>query len=338
MSVVGRESVHALYDERFVTFGEDDVYQQSDAAGFIRLFALPARVRAIKDQELAAADASGNGTSPAIECRRRRRAGRRAGRRLVVAPETSTMTNADARMHRRTPGPRSDAQALGWAVRRRPLAGVRRAQQLHRRRLPALAVRRPPLQGVGGGALGRRRAHARGEQGDRARARRAWRVAARGAASSRMPSDEDVHTLIDRLLHEEVGRRRVASCTRGAAATTRWPPPRGSGRWTRASGSTSALRELQRVMLEQARSARDGAHAVVHAPAARHPGVGARTGCCRTSGRSSATARACARRTRGAPSCRSARARSPGARIRSRASCSRGRSASTRSRRTPSTR
>src|SRR5439155_20322981 len=42
--VVGRESEHALYDERFVTFGEDDVYQQSDAAGFIRLFALPARV------------------------------------------------------------------------------------------------------------------------------------------------------------------------------------------------------------------------------------------------------------------------------------------------------
>jgi argininosuccinate synthase len=54
VSVVGRTSVHALYDERFVTFGEDDVYQQSDAAGFIRLFALPARVRALKDQELAA--------------------------------------------------------------------------------------------------------------------------------------------------------------------------------------------------------------------------------------------------------------------------------------------
>ena len=52
IAVIGRESVHALYDERFVTFGEDDVYQQSDAAGFIRLFALPARVRAIKDQEM----------------------------------------------------------------------------------------------------------------------------------------------------------------------------------------------------------------------------------------------------------------------------------------------
>jgi argininosuccinate synthase len=50
--VVGRQSEHALYDERFVTFGEDDVYQQSDAAGFIRLFALPARVRALKDQEM----------------------------------------------------------------------------------------------------------------------------------------------------------------------------------------------------------------------------------------------------------------------------------------------
>ena len=54
-SVVGRQSEYALYDERFVTFGEDDVYQQSDAAGFIRLYGLSARVRAIRDQEMAAA-------------------------------------------------------------------------------------------------------------------------------------------------------------------------------------------------------------------------------------------------------------------------------------------
>ncbi len=58
VSVTSRQSAHALYDERFVTFGEDDVYQQSDAAGFIRLFSLPSRVRALKDQEMAAADAS----------------------------------------------------------------------------------------------------------------------------------------------------------------------------------------------------------------------------------------------------------------------------------------
>src|SRR5437868_2366349 len=55
-TVVGRESIHALYDERFVTFGEDDVYEQSDAAGYIRLYGLSQRVRAIKDQELAAAN------------------------------------------------------------------------------------------------------------------------------------------------------------------------------------------------------------------------------------------------------------------------------------------
>ena len=60
LAVVGRQSEHALYDERFVTFGEDDVYEQSDAAGFIRLFALPARVRAIKDQEMTAAVVAGS--------------------------------------------------------------------------------------------------------------------------------------------------------------------------------------------------------------------------------------------------------------------------------------
>jgi argininosuccinate synthase len=58
--VASRESAFALYDERFVTFGEDDVYQQSDAAGFIRLFGLSARVRALRDQERAAEDANGD--------------------------------------------------------------------------------------------------------------------------------------------------------------------------------------------------------------------------------------------------------------------------------------
>jgi argininosuccinate synthase len=53
VAVAGRESAQALYDERFVTFGEDDVYQQSDAAGFIRLYGLSQRVRALKDREIA---------------------------------------------------------------------------------------------------------------------------------------------------------------------------------------------------------------------------------------------------------------------------------------------
>jgi argininosuccinate synthase len=48
LSVAGRRSAHSLYDERFVTFGEDDVYDQADAAGFIRLYGLPMRVAALK--------------------------------------------------------------------------------------------------------------------------------------------------------------------------------------------------------------------------------------------------------------------------------------------------
>jgi argininosuccinate synthase len=49
IAIASRASEHALYDERFVTFGEDDVYQQSDAAGFIRLYGLSQRVRALRD-------------------------------------------------------------------------------------------------------------------------------------------------------------------------------------------------------------------------------------------------------------------------------------------------
>ena len=66
-NVIGRESEYALYDERFVTFGEDDVYQQSDAAGFIRLYGLSARVRAIRDQELAAAQSEAKAKEASAE-------------------------------------------------------------------------------------------------------------------------------------------------------------------------------------------------------------------------------------------------------------------------------
>ena len=55
VTVAGRTSSSALYDERFVTFGADDVYEQADAAGFIRLFGLPQRVAALQARERAAA-------------------------------------------------------------------------------------------------------------------------------------------------------------------------------------------------------------------------------------------------------------------------------------------
>ncbi len=46
--VIGRASPHSLYDEATVTFGQDTVYRQADAEGFIRLFGLPQRVAAKK--------------------------------------------------------------------------------------------------------------------------------------------------------------------------------------------------------------------------------------------------------------------------------------------------
>jgi len=50
---VGTKSPYSLYNEEFVTFGEDDVYNQKDAEGFINLFALPLTIRAMmkKDKE-----------------------------------------------------------------------------------------------------------------------------------------------------------------------------------------------------------------------------------------------------------------------------------------------
>lgn len=44
---VGRKSPFSLYREEFATFGEEDVYDQSHAEGFIRLFGLPLKVRAL---------------------------------------------------------------------------------------------------------------------------------------------------------------------------------------------------------------------------------------------------------------------------------------------------
>jgi argininosuccinate synthase len=44
---VGRQSPFSLYREDFATFGQENVYDQIDAKGFIRLFGLPLKVRAL---------------------------------------------------------------------------------------------------------------------------------------------------------------------------------------------------------------------------------------------------------------------------------------------------
>lgn len=45
--LAGRKSPHSLYREDYVTFDEDNVYNQADAEGFIKLFGLPLKVEAM---------------------------------------------------------------------------------------------------------------------------------------------------------------------------------------------------------------------------------------------------------------------------------------------------
>jgi len=49
---VASQSPYSLYNEEFATFSADEVYDQSDAEGFINLFSLPLKIRAIQKQNL----------------------------------------------------------------------------------------------------------------------------------------------------------------------------------------------------------------------------------------------------------------------------------------------
>jgi argininosuccinate synthase len=56
VSAVGRMSKFSLYREDFATFGQEDVYDQSDAEGFIRLYGLPLKVRALNGLPISGLD------------------------------------------------------------------------------------------------------------------------------------------------------------------------------------------------------------------------------------------------------------------------------------------
>ena len=47
VTAIQKKSPNSLFNVDFCTFGEDEVYNQKDADGFIRLYSLPARIRAI---------------------------------------------------------------------------------------------------------------------------------------------------------------------------------------------------------------------------------------------------------------------------------------------------
>ena len=52
MMGAGMESPYSLYDENIATFGEDEVYDQADSAGFISLFGLPIKILAMQQQKM----------------------------------------------------------------------------------------------------------------------------------------------------------------------------------------------------------------------------------------------------------------------------------------------
>lgn len=50
-NAVASQSEYSLYNEEYVTFGEDEVYNQKDAEGFIKLFALPLKLNKIMENK-----------------------------------------------------------------------------------------------------------------------------------------------------------------------------------------------------------------------------------------------------------------------------------------------
>lgn len=51
VTAIQKKSPNSLYSEEFATFGEDEVYDHSHAGGFIRLFSLSSRIRALNEKK-----------------------------------------------------------------------------------------------------------------------------------------------------------------------------------------------------------------------------------------------------------------------------------------------
>lgn len=71
-TAISSQSPYSLYNEAFVTFGEDDVYNQMDAEGFINLFTLPTKIKAIMNMNMglsmddSSSDLEAEGTSYSV--------------------------------------------------------------------------------------------------------------------------------------------------------------------------------------------------------------------------------------------------------------------------------
>ena len=105
-AVIGRTAPTSLYSEGLVTFEEDDVYDQADAGGFIRLFGLPTKV---------AAQVGGPG------------AGQRSGVGRAAVGGAPSVSGRSAGTHARTgraPGPSARPSSNGRHARTSAGGGV----------------------------------------------------------------------------------------------------------------------------------------------------------------------------------------------------------------------
>lgn len=60
-TAIRKKSSNSLFSEEFATFSKDDVYNQKDAGGFIKLYSLPARIKALHEMGAQAAKAGKSG-------------------------------------------------------------------------------------------------------------------------------------------------------------------------------------------------------------------------------------------------------------------------------------
>ncbi len=186
LTIAGRWSESSLYDERLATFGDGGSYRHGDAEGFIRLFALPyagvaAGHLAALGVEVPAPPATVNGGPPGSAP-----SGTRPDPATGKPSDTSSERMWGGRFER-PPAPEFERLNRSLPVDRRLWREDVRASQAWARELAAAGVL--TLDVAEGLVQGLERVGSR--------------LPAEHASD---PPDEDVHSLVERLLYEEVGR------------------------------------------------------------------------------------------------------------------------------------
>ena len=258
-AVLARSSPMSLYDLDLASFGASEGYAHADSSGFVKLFGLP--LRAVAAQQ---------------------------GRHVVERPEPekgeADSCAADVRVPDAVSGGASATESHGLGRSVRPPAGpglhVRFGAARWREGSP-----RPwrsstdPWTWIGDCGLTTCAEAAHGcaaegggrpEGGRGAAPGRGARAGCRQLKALPGPQDlpdEDVHSLIERLLVEAVGPVG-GKLHRGARATTRSRPPFGSGQRTRSGTCRGLPRPHDRVVARPGKGRRRSRHAGIHAPPA----------------------------------------------------------------------